>query len=313
MKNIKWIGLLLCLGFVLSINAQQLPRYSEYMFDKAIINPAYTGTIPYINSTLAYRKQFTGIEGAPTTQFLTFHAPIQKKNIGLGLKVVNDKVATIATTSFAGMFSYYIGLGNGRLSVGLEAGLINQKIDFTNLVRHDAVDNAISANTQNKMVPDASVGLYYQTKSFFIGWSSFQLIKSELNFTPDYGRSLVSRLWNHNYVVVGGNFGKNEDLRFEPSMLIKHVSPVPIQIDLNAKALIKQLIAVGATYRVNEAIVAMVELQIKDQFRIGYAFDYTTSKLASYQNGTHEILFTYRKKLLPPARDKEIHPRYYIY
>ena len=172
------------IGIGFSLYAQQLPRYSEYMFDKAIINPAYAGTIPYINTTLAHRQQFVGIEGAPVTQFFVFHAPIQKKNIGLGFKIINDKAAVVANLSMEGMFSYYLGLGSGRLSFGIEAGILNQKIDFTDLIRHDAIDNTITYDRQNKIIPDASFGIFYQTKTWFLGWTSFQLAGSKIILKP---------------------------------------------------------------------------------------------------------------------------------
>lgn len=292
--------------------AQQLPRYSAYMFDKSIVNPAYAGSIPYINGTVAYRQQFMGIEGAPTTQFLTFHAPIQKKNIGLGLKVVNDKAAVIKNLSAHGMFSYALGLGNGKLSAGIEAGIVNQSTDFTNLIRHDAVDNVLTYDKQTKTTFDLSFGLFYQTKTFFAGWSSYQLTQSKINYTGA-SRSMIARLWNHNFVVVGYNFGTEEKLRFEPSILVKQVANVPLQFDVNFRGTYKQLVSLGLSYRNSESLVFMTDVIINDSFKIGYAFDYTISGLATYQSGGHEIMFTYRKKLLPPARDKETHPRFYIY
>ena len=104
-KNIKYTFLFLSVFCATAIVAQQLPRYSSYMFDRAIVNPAFTGTTPHIMGTVAYRQQFVGIDGNPTTQFFVLHAPIQKKNIGVGLKIVNDNIAVIKNTSFAGMFS----------------------------------------------------------------------------------------------------------------------------------------------------------------------------------------------------------------
>lgn len=292
--------------------AQQLPRYSAYMFDKAIVNPAYAGSIPYINGTVAYRQQFMGIEGAPVTQFLTFHAPIQKKSIGLGLKVVNDKAAVIKNTSVEGMFSYALGLGSGKLSAGIEAGLINQSTDFTNLIRHDAMDNALTNDKQSKTVFDASFGLFYQTKSFFMGWSSYQLTGSKINYTGA-NRSLISKLWNHNIGIVGASLGKDESIRIEPSALIKQVSGAPVQLDINLRGTYKQMASAGVSYRNGESLAFMADFLYNDTYRIGYAYDFTISGLASYQSGGHEIMFTYRKKLLPPARDKETHPRFYIY
>jgi type IX secretion system PorP/SprF family membrane protein len=255
---------------------------------------------------------FNGVEGAPVTQFLSVHGPWQSKNIGLGLNAVNDIAGPINTTKFNGMFSYYLGLGKGRLSLGVSLGVINYALNFSNLIRTDAIDAALSNNKLSKISPDASFGIFYQTKNYFLGYSAMQLIRSKLDLT-NQKKPVIAQLYTHNFITGGLNLGFNEKLRFEPSFLIKTVSASPVQYDLNLRALALNTIGLGLSLRSGESICSMLDVLIKEEFRLGLAYDKTISGLSTYSKGSVEIMLSYRKKLLPPARQREMHPRYYVY
>lgn len=312
MKKILYIFILVLLALFKNSFAQQLPTYTEYFYDKAVINPAFAGTQPNFTATAAYRSMFAGIEGAPVTQFLSVHTPWQSKHMGVGLNAVNDITGPLGTTKINGMFSYYIGLGKGRLSLGLSFGVVNYALNFSNLIRTDAIDAALADAKQSKILPDASFGVFYQTKNFFFGYSAMQLLKSKANLTGG-GRSTIAHLYTHNFITGGLNIGPNEKLRFEPSFLIKTVSAAPLQYDINLRAMFINTIGAGVSLRSKESICGMIDVLIKDQFRLGLAYDKTISGLSPYSKGSVEIMLSYRKKLLPPAREREMHPRYYVY
>jgi len=50
---------------------------------------------------------------------------------------------------------------------------------------------------------------------------------------------------------------------------------------------------VGASYRSNDAIVAILEYQVSKKLRVGYSYDFTTSELKNYSTGSHEIIIGY--------------------
>ena len=90
------IGCFILCGTVLTY-AQQDPMYSLYAINKALINPAYVGSSNFIVSNLSYRTQMVGLPGAPITDYFNLHAPIQKKHLGVGIKIVNDQTGPIKT------------------------------------------------------------------------------------------------------------------------------------------------------------------------------------------------------------------------
>ena len=71
--------LLLFIAFLLAGQfaiAQQRPQYTQYVFNNYLLNPALSGIENYTDVKAGYRSQWTGLEGAPVTSYLTLSAPI---------------------------------------------------------------------------------------------------------------------------------------------------------------------------------------------------------------------------------------------
>ncbi len=290
--------------------AQQDPMYSMYIFDKMLINPAFTGSSNWVVATAKYRQSFTGIAGQPTTQTFNFHGPIQKKHIGLGLKIVNDKIAITSNLNVAINTSYHLNFAKGKLSFGIEAGIYNRKTDYQKLILLNRQDNTIPTNAVSSIVPDASYGFYYQKKQWYVGFSQYHLIG-----VPFKNNTIIApkgKLKNHLYVIAGNVYVINAQLTIEPSLLLKYQGAAKPQLDLNTTIYWNDRVGVGIQYRTGDAAVGYLKLNITESIRVAYAYDYTVSKLAPYSKGAHEIILSYGFKLAPPAIQKEIHPRYYF-
>ncbi len=104
----------------LKLTAQQDISFSQYMYDKMLVNPAYAGSSTWVVGSLKNRTYVSDIEGVPQTNIFSFQAPWQSKNIGFGMKFIQDRIAVTNRFIASGIFSYHIGFGNGRLSFGLE-------------------------------------------------------------------------------------------------------------------------------------------------------------------------------------------------
>src|SRR5690606_41836180 len=79
--------------------AQQLPQFTQYMFNTVSINPAYAGSRETLSVVGLHRSQWVGMDGAPTTQTLSVHAPLRNEKIGLGFSFINDEVGEIGRAS----------------------------------------------------------------------------------------------------------------------------------------------------------------------------------------------------------------------
>ncbi|OFX69880.1 MAG: hypothetical protein A2X12_11915 [Bacteroidetes bacterium GWE2_29_8] len=302
--------------FTVNAFSQQIPLFSNYIFDKTTINPAFIGSNTFLNATLGMKKQFMGFDNAPQTEFLNLNMPIQAKRMGIGIRVIQDKLGV--TKNNIGMlgYSYHIRIGEGKLFMGIEAGVYNQSIGFDELIKNDVVDNAIPVTKESKTVFNATFGMMYNTKKYYIGFSMPQLIKSKIDYT-ELERDKIAHLWNHLYFMGGYQYEISDKFKLEPSFLLKYVKGVPMQIDINAEFTYNNLLTIGAGYRTTAAIVGLFKISKTinsdgDLISIGYNYDYLTTELANYSSGAHEVMIQYAKKLAPPARKVKVDPRYYI-
>ncbi|MFZ5941349.1 MAG: type IX secretion system membrane protein PorP/SprF [Bacteroidota bacterium] len=294
-----------------SLHGQQDVLYSQYMFDKMLINPAYAGSSKWVVGSLKNRMQFVKMEGAPVTNILTFQAPVQIKNIGLGLKVIQDNIAVTNSLTATGFFSYHIGFGKGRLSFGLEGGIRYDSYNYDELIRTDPDDPAILPGTGSTLVPEISTGIFYQSSLFYVGAAAYHLVR------PGSPESLIGTtgipLIRRSFYGTGGVFIPiSDNFILEPGFLVKYMAGAPFQVDANLSAILFERFALGLSYRSKDAAVAYLKVDITKNIRIMYSYDYRISELASYSGGSHEIALSYGIELLPPPEKKVIHPRYYF-
>ncbi len=77
-KNIKFNIIVLILLGSSNVFSQQLPQFTQYMFNTISINPAYAGSRETLSLVGLHRSQWAGLDGAPTTQTLSIHSPLEK-------------------------------------------------------------------------------------------------------------------------------------------------------------------------------------------------------------------------------------------
>ncbi len=310
MRGINKIFIFLLVLDCALINAQQDPMYSMYLFDKMLINPAFTGSSSWAVGTVKHRDQYMGLNGRPTTQTFNFHAPLQKKNLGLGIKIINDKLGVLTDQSAALDISYHLNFAGGKLSFGVEGGMFRRTIQYGELVLSSKADKAIPSSTEASMVPDASAGMYYQKKQFYLGISRYHLLNQP--FSVSSGVGSTSRLYSHNYFLMGNVFDLGRFWQMEPSIFVKYQDAGIVQADVNLMLYFDERVGLGVQYRMEDAVVGMIKIHITEGFRIAYSYDMTMSRLSTYGKASHEIILSYGFRLLPPAMQKEIHPRYYF-
>lgn len=256
--------------------AQSMPMYSQYMYNMTNINPAYAGSRGVPSLAFVWREQWAGLTGAPTTKSISFDMPTEDKKVGLGIQLFDDRyVNVIRRTGFNLYYNLKIPLSNkGVLSLGLKGGFYNDLKTLTNvnLGAISAYDAAFASNF-NKLIPLAGAGVYYNDDHFYAGFSAPDVItfSKVQNYKSDSSLYQVNEV--HYFFTTGYSFDVNEDVSVKPSALIKIVSGAPIQADLNTNIWLKNTVGVGASYRTGESVLAMAEVQVTPQFRIGYAYD----------------------------------------
>ncbi|TSE11521.1 MULTISPECIES: PorP/SprF family type IX secretion system membrane protein [Aquimarina] len=293
--------------FCLVIHAQQEPQYSQYMYNMSTVNPAYaTAQSGLISTGLLYRRQWTGIEGAPQTANVFGNIPMSEK-IELSVNYVNDRIgdAIPVNNDYINIdFAYITKISDqARLSYGLKAGVNNFKIDPSG--SNVASDPAFADNTSTTQL-NIGAGLYLFTSNFYAGISSPNLLPSDI----DIDGIGVAQTKTHIYGIAGYVFDFVDEVKLKPSMVIKQVLDSPLTFDLSLNSLIYDKFELGVSYRYTDSFIALAGFNITQNLKIGYSYDFSVSDLSGYNDGSHEIVMLFNFDLLKFS-NKYSSPRFF--
>lgn len=275
----------------LVINAQQLPVFTQYIFNKYIFNPAVTGTEDNFSATANYRYQWQGITDAPRTYIMSVHGPHKFKSFGLGGALYTDVTGPTSKTGMYLSYAYHAQMNKDmKLSLGLSGGLMQYRVDGTKVNLADPGDLTLPNSLLTRMVPDFGFGAYLYGKKFFCGLSVPQFIQAKLDFSDD-GTQTLSNLSSHLYFNAGYTFKVNREFSLEPSMMMRYGYPVIPQFDFAAKGVYKENYFIGIMGRTQNGLSVLLGFQSTNgKFNFGYAYDVNTVGLASYSTGSHELM-----------------------
>ena len=283
--------LIILTGLGLKSSGQQVPLYTQYMFNKAIYNPAVAGVDPYFQIRSNHRFQWTGMTDAPLTNALSFYGPHRSRPMGYGGYIYHDITGPTSRTSITGVYAYNIEIMPGiRLSMGLSAGVMQYRVDGTQITLKDPTDPDLLGVVETDWVPDANIGAYLYHNDFWVGISTAQLVNTKLKLFGSDGNRLKT-----NYFLTGGYIWEiNQDWKLEPSAMLKGTAPKAIQFDINTRVIWQEMVWGGLSYRTGDAISVLIGYSYEERIYFGYSYDITLSGLRQYNTGTHEIMFGYR-------------------
>ncbi len=308
----KKIALVLALtaGISASLSAQQEPQFTQFMYDRLSVNPAFAGTQDAICATLLGRQQWSGFAGQPNTALLNINGPIESIKSGVGLSVYVDELGPLSSTAVRLSYAYHLKLsGSTKLSLGAAVGLMNSTINPNNIAYDfstDGVNQGIGTGVGDQLIPqfretasafDASFGAYVYNPKYYVGLSAIHLPAGNLD-------PLNVRLARHYYLMAGYNFDVTPQLVVTPHVMAK-TDLASTQLDANVTVMYENTFWVGMTYRLEDAVAPMAGYQYqmpngKSTLRIGYSYDFTTSELNNYSSGSHELMLSFCYKLEKP-------------
>ncbi len=308
MKRILVGLMMLFAGF--QLNAQQDAMYSQYMFNPFAVNPAYAGSRSSLSGVILGRKQWAGIDGAPTTGTFALHSPFKGKNFALGFNAIVDKIGPSTNTGALATYAYHLKLGPGKLSLGLRGGVYSNRLDKSVLIFDDGTDVNNTGGFYQKIVPTFDFGGYYYTEKFYLGLSSNHILTSgttNIDSIVGGGSSVFSTFDRHFMVASGYAHAINPDVVLKPSVLIKYVNGAPINVDVNMSVLLKKVFWVGLSLRSSKDLVAVLEYNFSNFMRVGYSYDFAFGAVRTYTTGSHEIFLGFD---LDVSRKQAVSPRY---
>lgn len=307
MKRIALIASVVFLLMFSEAKAQQLPQFTQYMFNTYIINPAVGGTFNYYQMRYNNRFQWVGLKDYPQTYSISAYGPHGSKDMGFGGSFYHD--VTGSTSRSGGLFSYSYNMQiteNGlRISGGISLGFMMFRADGSKFEYGDSFnmnDPALFTNTKSIFTPDASVGFLVYDSRFFAGISAHQLLGQKL-YESDLTHMIgdeevnyygVNKLRQHFMLTGGMMLPLNRDFLIEPSVLVKYMINSPVQVDLNAKLTYRREFWGGISLRWMDGIAILFGYEYQSRYLFGYSFDYSLTDLRPHSAGSHEIMIGYK-------------------
>lgn len=286
--------------------AQQKAMFTQYMFNGLVVNPAYSAMDEALNITALARQQWVGFKGAPNTQSFTVHTPINHSNTSVGMIIMRDQIGeVISETGASATLAHRVNLSaDTYLALGVNGGLSKYNGDYSLTGSPSAVSDPVFAD-QNSMRANIGFGAMIFSQKFYAGFSSPYFYYRDLQAT-----SSAPTAYKPHYILQGGYITDlNDMIKFKPNVLVKYVSGSPVQIDVNANFLVNETFWIGGSLRSMDSFDLIAEVNLTPNIQLGYSFDFTTSRLAQVEKGSHEVVLNFR---LGPRGDRSNLPRCYF-
>ncbi len=305
-------GYILLLLFLLSgqVKGQQLPLFSQYLYNKFLLNPAVAGSDGFTSVSLTAREQWVGYSGAPRTFSFSLQSRILKRSyilkqtnvrkqvfrpksdgkVGLGGYIFSDRNGLIQRTGFQASYAYHMWLQQStQLSLGLSVTGYHYKIDEKEINFEDPNEPWLNDNLRRGMfVPDATFGIYVLNPRYSFGFSADQLLEASAKIGSSAYKNF--RMRRQYYMFGSYDFKSGPYNVIQPSFLLMMSEQIKPQVDIGATYIYDNDFWAGLAFRTSGALIANVGVKYENIF-IGYAFDFTMQEIQRITYGTHEITF----------------------
>jgi type IX secretion system PorP/SprF family membrane protein len=311
MKRFIKYTILLCTVLLIGpglSQAQQVPMFSQYMFNKFILNPAVAGSEGYTAYNLTSREQWVGFKDAPMTNALSAQTRLIKNkfvlrlsnkrlryvaptygNVGIGVHVFDDRRGLLNQTGMQFTYAYHEKVElKAQLSFGITLSLTQFRVSHDRMILYQP-DGYLNSDKLAVFIPDFNVGMYYTTEHMYLGFAVSQLMESAIRFgTFSENQFKLER----NYNMMGGyRFLLTPDVSMEPSFQIKTTEQFFAQLDIGCRWYYRKDFWGGVAYRTGGALIATLGVRYNNLY-FGYAYDFTLNQLQTYSAGSHELIIS---------------------
>jgi len=266
-------------------------------------NPAIAGSKDHHLANMSYRNQWTGFEGAPTTLLANFYGSyLNEGKSGYGVSIVSDKSGLAQNTGIYLNYAHHVKLNETiKLGVGVRPGYVQYRIRLYDAQLADEGDVVLTGNVLSANAIDIQSGFNLYSEKFFFMGSVQHMFGKSIQFTS-YNENLAKH-----WTLIGGyNFElTKQKISIQPSLMMKYVNPVPVQLTAMVKATYDNKCWAGITYRSNDAAGIVFGYKLKERLSVGYGFDYSLGKIRQYQSGSHELMISFVTTSNKPSLDEE--------
>jgi type IX secretion system PorP/SprF family membrane protein len=285
--------------------AQQNIVYNHYFFNPFLYNPSFITPHEQTELFLDYRRQWVGIQDAPSTASINLQVPINYK-MSLAGTAIQDNVGVLRSTTGMIAFGYHIYLGNNaetghKIGFGISAGISNNRIDMSKVSNPN--DPALAGNSTSSMT--GQFGMHYQFRKFKAGFALPSIFKKYIVSEENFNKPGIDQL-STTLTTLSYAFPIMHRVSFEPTLLYRTEKNLR-QIEGMGVFQIDDLLWIGGAYRQQYGASAFFRINIKNKLKVGYGYEFATGSLNRFNNASHEVqlVFNLGKKKLTPVTKTE--------
>lgn len=293
------------LGTSLQVKGQD-PEFSQFYANPIYLNPAFTGTSSLPRVVVNYRNQWPNHGNTYTTYNLSYDKFINSTTGGIGFKTIYDRQLNGVINSFNTSFTYseHFYLGEGMFfSMALESGFIYKQFNTSGLIFPGMIDQGTGIinggypmPTENgeKLIPDFSFGTVGQFNDYYFGIAIHHLTQPDQSIISGDNAGKLPRKFTFHAGAKTHEFHRglfSREFTLSPNFIYQQQGSFK---QFNLGLYMKETwITFGLWYRNNlsyrpNTMTFMAGYQTA-KFQFGYSFDFSTSNVAAYSAGSHEI------------------------
>jgi type IX secretion system PorP/SprF family membrane protein len=278
----------------LGVFAQQDPEFSQTRSVMTFFNPGAAGSLDQVCLNAAHREQWVGFDGAPSTSYFSADAALSflGADHGVGLSILNDAFGFESNLGINLSYAYKLDLGIGKLGLGLNLGILNKSLDpqwnIPDGLGDVQGDPQIPQNKESRVGFDMGLGVFYRSENIFLGISTTHLNQARIRY-----KNAEPYLVRHYYVTGGYRLQLPNPLFEIMPMFVLKSDGKANQLYLNTNVRYNKRFWGGVSYRAGDAVVGILGIELINGLRVGYSYDFVTSKIGKYSSGSHEFTLGY--------------------
>lgn len=276
---------------------QQVPYYNHNILNPFIYNPAMTGYNESISAFLVQNRRFSGFGMGAQNNFLTIDGKFIIPNSGIGLTVHQQSIGLQQQFSAQLSYSYQVNFNEkSGLRFGVNAGFFENRINTSSIDVFHSGDPFLAGLTPTDPTVDFNAGLAFVSENLRISAAVPQLLANDVKHSPNDSRAYYS-LSRHFLGTAEYDFNllSSKKLVLTPQVLVRYLPEAPIQYDITTHLDNSKLGWISFAYKSDYAVQGNIGVRIKEQFHVGYSYEYLIGTMSAYSSGMHhEFMLGYR-------------------
>lgn len=296
-----------------AITLAQDPQFSQVFAVPLYLGPSFAGATGGTRVATNFRDQWPALKNEFISYSLAFDYFFKNTNSGIGLAVIQDHsgAGLLSSTNCLLQYSYVFNLTKDlQLRPGIEASYNVHSLSYNKVVFGDQLsfDGTLPSSTVEtslakkiSYIDFASSILLFHSK-YWLGISAHHLSKPNQSLTNEksviplkitfYGgkkiklNTAMAKRQKENLYLA---FEYKQQAKFSQCLFGSYVDYIDMTFGIWYRGLPKHTYQ---SYFNSDAIVLAIAYRFS-QFKIGYSYDITTSRLAINSAGSHEISIVY--------------------